>query len=130
MLKINFPRGNILPKYFHLEANVLAFPFFFFFFLIIITHGRNGAGECRGRSFSPSKSLAILSNTTGNHLTFCRKRKKTVSLYLEPSHLSACNILPNKIKGPYQINPYWCINMVSAVCKHASRMWSLALSGT
>jgi hypothetical protein len=28
MLKIKFPYGNILPKYFHLEANVLAFFFF------------------------------------------------------------------------------------------------------
>lgn len=36
MLKINFPCGNIVPKYFHLEASVLAFVLFFAFFLLLL----------------------------------------------------------------------------------------------
>ena len=48
MLKINLPCGHILPKYFHLEASILAFFFFFFFFFVLLPNvvmGLCGVGK-------------------------------------------------------------------------------------
>lgn len=59
------------------------------------------SGEQRRITF-PSKSPAILSDTTGSHLTFYSMGRK-LSLLLASPHLSACEVLPKKTKAPCQI---------------------------
>lgn len=121
MLKINSPHGNVLPKYFHLEASVLQFLFF-----ILITHGGYGAGEWRKDDFPQANFLQAFLAPQGTISPFTGKGKNTVTI-LSGIHLSACKVLTNKIKGPCPINQYQCINkFMSAFRKHTLRIQGLA----
>lgn len=68
-------------------------------------------GSAEEDNFPQVNLLQSFLTPQGTISPFTEKGRKLL-LSLVSSHLSAHKVLPNKIKGPYQINQYSCINMV------------------
>lgn len=89
--------------------NIFTLKQVFWYFFIIITHSRNEVGGYRKDNFPQAYLLQSVPTPqeTTSHFT---GEEENMSLYLVASHLSACKVLSDKIKGPYQINQHQCIH--------------------